>query len=115
MIKSFRDLDVYKRSKETYLKLVKATRTFPSEGKHLANQLNRAGNSIHSNIAEGFGRSNAEFKQYLARALGSNNEVLSHLEDAIALEYLKKDLGQILTDEYTIVGKQLYRLRENWK
>lgn len=87
-------------------------KTFPKDGAYLANQLIRAANSIHANIAEGFGRSTAEFCNYLTRSLGSANEVLSHLEDVEIVRYADT---KRLQDEYTFLGKQLYRLRERWK
>ncbi|MBI4136325.1 MAG: four helix bundle protein [Candidatus Vogelbacteria bacterium] len=114
MIKKFSDLKAYQSSKELYGKLIEMTRSFPREGKYLANQLNRAANSIHANIAEGYGRSEAEFKQYLTRALGSGNEVISHLDDALANRYLSREVYTSLFDGYDMVGKQIYRLREKW-
>ena len=115
MIKSFNDLDVYKRSKKLFAELAKIVKVFPKEGQYLKNQILRAGNSIHSNIAEGFGRSEAEFKQYLTRSLGSNNEVLSHLEDAKIVAYINGNLFKRISEEYAILGKQIFRLRESWK
>ena len=64
-------------------------RTFLSEGLYLANQLRRAANSMHANIAEEFGRSTAEFSNYLTRALGSAHEIVGHLEDAESCGYAK--------------------------
>lgn len=109
------DLKVYQRSKNSYAKVVKVTRSFPKEGWHLGDQSRRAANSIHSNIAEGFGRTVPEFCNYLTRSLGSNNELLSHIEDALASGYISKDICRDLQSEYTILGKQLYRLRERWR
>lgn len=83
-----RNLEVYQRSKKLFVRLAKATETFPKNAYYLKDQMLRAANSIHANMAEGCGRSTAEFKQYLTRALGSNNEMLSHLEDAYFLKYL---------------------------
>lgn len=115
MIKTFQDLNVYKNSKKLYPVIVKITKTFPSESKYLVNQICRSANSIHANIAEGFGRSEAEFKKFLTTSLGSNNELLSHLEDAFLVGYLKKDIYNDLVKNYNIVGKQIFRLKEKWK
>jgi len=115
MIKSFYDLEIYKKSKTLFLDLAEITKDFPKEGQYLKSQLLRAANSVHSNIAEGYGRSEAEFKQYLTRALGSNNEILSHLEDISNLKYIEKEFSKKLIDDYTVLGKQIFRLRENWK
>ncbi len=115
MIRSYKDLEVFQRSKKLYPELVNYTREFPKEGWHLRDQLCRSGNSITGNIAEGYGRSIAEFKQYLTRSLGSCNETVSHLEDSINAGFGNKEKGSYLIKEYEIVGKQLYRLRQNWK
>ena len=112
MIRSFKDLSVYRSSKELFRDMFKLTQTFPRNGAYLANQSLRAANSIHANIAEGFGRSKAEFCSYLTRALGSASEMVSHLEDAEIAHYA--DTKQ-LQEQYIILGKQIYRLRERWK
>lgn len=115
MIKSFNDLEAYQRSQEPYPKVVVLTRKFPREAKHLCDQVCRSANSIHANIAEGYGRSTAEFKLYLTRALGSCNETISHLNDVINSKFADKNASNELVKNYEIVGKQIYRLREKWK
>ena len=114
MIRTFEDLEVYKNSKNLYPQLVKMTEHFPRQGWHLRDQVCRSANAIHADIAEGFGRSIAEFKNYLTRALGSCNETKSHLEDAMAVGWLNQPAGKDFTERYVVVGKQLYRLRESW-
>jgi hypothetical protein len=69
MIKRFEDLEVYQRAQNLYPLVVEFVRRFSKEGFHLKDQLCRAANGIQANIAEGFGRSPAEFKMYLTRAL----------------------------------------------
>ena len=115
MIKSIQSIEAYQRSKKLYPQVVKLAKLFPSYGFHLRDQVCRSANGIHSDIAEGFGRSVAEFKMYLTRALGSCNETISHLEDAVNIKLIISSEGKWLINEYTIVGKQIYRLRENWK
>lgn len=115
MIRSFSDLEVYKKSQELYPKVIEFSRQFSSQGVHLRNQVCRSANSIHANIAEGYGRSITEFKLYLTRALGSNNETISHINDAINSNFGNKDIGNELVKAYTVIGKQIYKLRENWK
>ena len=115
MIRKLDDLEVYKRAQSLYPLVVDFTRSFPKEGFHLKDQLCRAANSIQANIAEGFGRSAAEFKMYLTRALGSCNEVVTHLKDSINAKWGDTKEAQRLIKEYEIVGKQLFRLREKWR
>jgi four helix bundle protein len=97
--------------------LHKLVARFPDvERYELAGQLRRAAKSVPANIAEGYGkkRSTKEFKSYLAHALGSANEVVVHLEIAVAIGYVSQEDIEPLVDGYEIVAKQLYRLIESW-
>lgn len=105
MVKSFEDLEVYQRSQKFYPKVIEFSKKFPKEGFHLRDQLCRSANAIHSDIAEGFGRSVAEFKMYLTRSLGSCNKTISHINDAINAKFNNAKFGQELIYEYNIVGK----------
>jgi hypothetical protein len=75
--RSYRDLEVWKRSIELVKDIYEATSQFPpAENFGLVQQIRRAAVSIPSNIAEGqFRNSTKEFKQFLAIALGSAAEV----------------------------------------
>jgi four helix bundle protein len=112
MIRSVKDLVVYQHSKDLYARIVVLTKEIPRDGLYLSQQIARSANSIHANIAEGFGRSKAEFCNYLTRALGSANETISHLEDVEIARYAHTTE---LQKEYDALGKQIYRLREQWK
>ncbi len=93
-------------------------RTLPDvERFELASQMRRASKSVPANIAEGYGkkRSAKEFKLYLGHALGSANEMVVHLEIAVAIGYVTQDEAQTLIDGSEIVAKQLYRLIQAWR
>jgi len=116
-IRSYRDIEAYRRSMGLLAPLHKLVARFPDvERFELASQLRRAAKSVPANIAEGYGkkRSAKEFKSYLGHALGSANEVIVHLEIAVAIEYVAQDDIQALVDGDQIVAKQLYRLIESW-
>lgn len=83
----------------------------------LSSQLRRACKSIPSNIAEGYGkrRSPKDFRNYLANALGSTNEMIVHLQIAEELAYLSAEETASLIADYRIVQKQLTRLIEKWQ
>ena len=115
MIKHFRDLEVYRKAQALYPEIISFVKDFPREGFSLRDQLARSANGIQANIAEGFGRSPAEFKMYLTRALGSCNETISHINDALNVGFGDKEKGRMLLREYEIVARQIFRLRENWK
>jgi four helix bundle protein len=80
-VESYKDLQVWQRAIQMTVALYKLTRTFPAEELYtLTSQLRRAGISVASNIAEGYGRSSTgEYKHFLGMARGSNLEVQTQL------------------------------------
>ena len=117
MIQGYQDLEVYQRAYKLALEVHRITQTFPSSERHeLGSQIRRAAISIVLNIAEGYGRkdSPAEFKHFLRNALGSCNEVRVLINITADLGYLNPEQHLTLGQEYTILGKQIYRLKEAW-
>ena len=109
---SFRDLIVWQRAVQLSLSIYRLTASFPKEEIFgLSSQIRRAGISVASNIAEGYGRnSTGEYKSFLGMARGSNSEVETQLVIARELGYgdpetLKK------TEELCVeVGKMLHAM-----
>ncbi len=89
MVESYRDLKVWQRAIQMTLAIYRVTTGFPKEEVFgLTSQIRRAGVSVASNIAEGYGRgSKGEYKQFLAMARGSNLEVQTQLFIATELGY----------------------------
>jgi four helix bundle protein len=81
MAKSFRELIVWQRAIELTTLLYRTTQQFPREEVYgLVCQLRRAGVSVASNIAEGYGRgSRGEYRNFLSIARGSALEILTQL------------------------------------
>lgn len=115
MISKVNDLEVYQLAKKLYPKVINLVRNFSPIAFHLRDQICRAANSISANIAEGFGRSIAEFKAYLTRSIGSENELKSHFEDALAINEISQKQFLEITREIDLLGKKLYTLRKNWQ
>jgi len=118
VIKTFRDLEVYKESYDLMLIVHKALRTLPVfERNELASQIRRASKSCPANIAEGWAkrRFEKEFKHHLDSALGSANEMEVHIETARDLNYWRKDFCEKLLDRYQKLGGKLTNLQRNWK
>ncbi len=108
-IQSFRDLTVWQRSVDLGVWLYQLTAQFPdTERFGLSQQLRRAGVSVSSNIAEGYGRGSAnDYLRFLRNARGSLNEVETQLVYAERLGFgdttqlakargLREETGRVL-------------------
>ena len=106
---------MWQRAIEMTVAVYELTSRFPREEIYgLAAQLRRAGVSVASNIAEGYGRSSSgEYKQFLGMARGSNLELQTQLVIARKLrigESEKVDQAEALSVE---VSKMLVALMLN--
>ena len=74
---NFRELEIWKESKDLSVRVYKITRDFPKQEVYgITSQICRASVSIPSNIAEGAGRnSNKDFSRFINIALGSAFEL----------------------------------------
>jgi four helix bundle protein len=107
-IKSYRDLQVWQRAVELAVHIYRVTESFPrTEVYALTNQMRRAAVSIASNIAEGYGRSEAELARYLTMARGSLAELETQAEIAKRIGYLSDKEHADLSEEISILGRQL--------
>jgi four helix bundle protein len=89
-LRSFRDLEVYKRAQAAMRDVHQLVMEFPEHERFgLTDQMRRASKSVGALIAEGWGlrQSAKEFRNYLRRALGSANEMEAHLDTARELRY----------------------------
>ena len=91
------------------LAIYQLTSGFPKEELFgLTGQIRRAGVSVASNIAEGYGRnSTGEYKQFLGVARGSNSEVETQLVIAKELSYGNQQTLKESEDLCIEVGKML--------
>jgi four helix bundle protein len=113
VVKSFRDLDVWRLGIELAEIVYRCTATFPrAEAFGFTSQMRRAAVSIPSNIAEGRARnSSKEFLQFLAIARGSLAELETQMELAARLGYANSELRSTMTQS-DILGKRLNCLQQ---
>ena len=113
-MKTFEDLEVFKRAYRVSLELHKASLQFPRiERFALADQIRRASKSVPGNIAEGFGKqrgSTAEFKRYLLMAVGSSDEMQVWLKYCADLDYIDREICEAWRDEYRQIARMLQSL-----
>ncbi len=115
MLKSFQELDAWKKAHEVALAIYRLSRAFPAEERYgLTAQLRRCASSVAANIAEGFGRrSTRDFVRYLEIASGSLEETRYFLILSRDLEYLKMQDYSGLKDKCDEVGRLLGGLAQS--
>ncbi len=93
--------------------IYRLTRRLPrQEAYGLSAQLQKSAVSIPSNIAEGHTReSSKDFLHFLSIAQASLAEVETQLEIAVRLEYLPLSARESVFKKTSLLGKQLYALR----
>jgi four helix bundle protein len=89
LAKSFRELEVWKKSIDLTALIYEATTDFPRHEVYgITSQMRRAAVSIASNIAEGSARgTRKDFKQFVKQAEGSNCELQTQLIIAKRLKF----------------------------
>lgn len=91
-IRTFEDLDCWKKTTILRRSVSKVIKTFPdSEKFELSSQMRRASRSVTHNIAEGYGRYHfKENAQFCRIARGSAYELLDQIMVALDEEYIVK-------------------------
>ena len=116
---TFRNLNVYIKSKELVKQIYELLKKFPREEQFaLCDQLRRAVISIPSNIAEGSGRnSQKDQAHFYSIAYGSLMEILAQLDIACDLGYITKlefDQMELLIIEEAKMLSGLIAKRKQW-
>jgi four helix bundle protein len=112
MVRTHKDLDVWKRSIDFVTCVYEITNAFPkSELYGITSQIRRSAVSIPSNIAEGATRKGkSEFKQFLYIALASGAELETQLIISGNLNYVNHEQKETLLNELSIISRMLQGL-----
>ena len=110
---NYKDLDLYKASKDLVLSVYALLRKFPKEEQYaLCDQLRRAAISIPSNIAEGSGRTSAKDQAHFFEiAFGSLMEIECQLDIACDLGYISNEELESLNAQIARVAAMLSGMR----
>ncbi|GAA0871868.1 four helix bundle protein [Gangjinia marincola] len=113
----FRELTIWRRSREFCTLIYDMTKTFPDNEKFgLTNQLRRASVSIPSNIAEGSSRrTNKEFKRFLDYAIGSAYEIETQLMISSDLNFITNEDCNSLISELQEIIKMTSKFKSTLK
>jgi four helix bundle protein len=117
MIKTYKDLDVWKLSFDLAMDIFWLTKKFPKEERYsLTSPVVRSSRSVSANITEGWAKRNYEkiFKQHLIDSLGSNIETYNWIDFAKSCEYISDDEYKKLTNKIDIISKMITKLHQNW-
>lgn len=120
LIRSHRDLDVYKRAVAAAMNVFDASRGFPKEEVYsLTSQVRRSSRSVAANIAEAWRkrRYEAAFVSKLSDSEGEAAETQVHLEFAVKCGYLQRQEGTPLYREYEQLIKSIVGMihhAEHW-
>ena len=106
---NFKELNVWKESKDFCVLIYKLTNTFPDSEKYgIVSQINRSSVSIPSNIAEGAGRnSNNDFSRFIHIATGSSFELETQLMIAFEIGYIEKENFEEIISKLNSIQKML--------
>ena len=113
LIKSFRDLDVYKLALKEATKIFTITKNFPKEETYsLTDQIRRSSRAVNALVAEGWARRmyKAAFINKVNEALGESNETQAWLDHALACNYINSDLHKEADNAWQHVGAKLNRM-----
>ena len=121
MIRDVTDLHVYKNALESLPLVYDLASQIPERHRKLRGQIIECGEAIPAHIAEGFGkkRSEKEFKRFLEIAMGTSDEIITHVQVAkilsLRIKSINPKLCDLLIDRYKVESKQLQQLIKNWK
>ncbi len=113
-IKTFEELEVFRRAYRLSLEVHRLSLTFPAiEQYALGDQVRRARKSICANLAEGFGRqrqSKADFARFVTIAMGAADEMRVWARYCLDLGYIDQKTWEHWRDEYQEIARMLHGL-----
>jgi four helix bundle protein len=115
LIKSFRDLNVYKMAREQAKLIFLITRTFPAEEKYsIIDQVRRSSRAVIAMLAEAWARRRypAAFRNKVDEALGEAMETQGWLDHALDCNYIKPPQHLEMDAAWQSVGAMLNRMIE---
>ena len=121
-MKSYRELDVYKESKQLAVEIHKMSLSLPKfELYEEGSQIRRSSKAVTSAIVEGYGRKRykQDFIRFLVYAQSECDETIVHLDFLHVNEYLKETNSyNSFFKRYTVLSKKINNfiqwVEDNW-
>jgi len=109
-VKSYRDLEVYKLSREVSKEIFVLSKSFPKEEKYsLTDQIRRSSRSVGAQISESWGKRRYE-NHFISKLTDADSEQLETqhwLEVSEECEYINSEKTQDLLQKCESIGKML--------
>ena len=109
-VESYKDLEVYRLSRELSKEIFEITKKFPKEEMYsLTDQIRRASRSIGGQIAESWGKRRYE-KHFISKLTDADSEQLETqhwIEVSLDCSYVSTELTEYLTQKCCSIGKML--------
>lgn len=114
-VKSYRDLEVYKLSRQLARYIFEISKIFPKEEKYsLTDQIRRSSRSVGAQIAEAWAKRKYEkhFISKLTDADGEQLETQHWIETSLDCSYILKEEATNLLQKYASIGRMLNSMIE---
>lgn len=117
IVYSFKDLEVWKKSRELVKIIYQITAKFPKEELFSpTSQMRRSAISIPSNIAEGHSRhSTRDYINFISISIGSSNELETQIILSQDLGFIMEHDALALLEKIDHLQKMLHKLRNSLK
>jgi four helix bundle protein len=115
VIRSFRDLDVYRLGREQAQIIFRETKLFPREEMYsLTDQIRRSSRAVNAMVAEAWARRRypAAFANKINEAMGEAMETQAWLDHALSCEYIMVARHAELDAKWNHIGAMLNRIIE---
>ncbi|HEY7119540.1 MAG TPA: four helix bundle protein [Tepidisphaeraceae bacterium] len=116
MIRSHKELDVWKSAMDAAMGIFRLTRSFPAEERYsLVDQIRRSSRSVPTQISEAWRKRRyiASFRNKLNDSEGEAAETQTSVEFARRCGYWSDAIAAELDQRYEVIIKQLVRMHEN--
>ena len=113
LIKSFRDLNVYKTARAETQNIYLRSRNFPAEEKYsLTDQIRRSSRAVRAMVAEAWARRRyrAIFINKIDEALGEATETQSWLDDCLDCGYISAEEFKRMDAAWQSIGAMLNKM-----
>ena len=110
LVRSFRDLEVYKRARQQAREIFILTKRFPPDERFsLTSQVRRSSRAVGAMLAEAWAKRQypAAFISKLNEALGESMETQSWLDHALDCGYLESDVHRAMDGQWQQIGAMI--------